>query len=223
MDLHRCSRSWERMKKACVSGGAAIDAAMQNPESPQHADRICPVCAEPMKRTAIKCVKCGSYRSRFRRLLDFTNTTLALLLALLSVSGIVVPVILDSISIKEDSIHISIVGVTHDGAGLDLLVINSGESPGAIKSVALLPPENIVMATGDPVWDLISADERVVSAGQTRQMQFSGNEYVLPGVARIGESFDRYRVEVIVLRHDSTEEIERYDLDLSASKIVPVR
>ena len=44
----------------------------------------CKICASEIPRAAIKCTKCGSYQN-FRRYFEFSNSTLALLIALISV------------------------------------------------------------------------------------------------------------------------------------------
>lgn len=49
--------------------------------------KTCIVCANDIPTAAVKCTKCGSYQD-FRRYFEFSNSTLALLIALISVIGL---------------------------------------------------------------------------------------------------------------------------------------
>ncbi len=60
----------------------------------------CPICAEPIKKGAKKCVHCESWFTWWRYL-SFSNTALSLLVALVSVLAVAVPVIVSALQPKD--------------------------------------------------------------------------------------------------------------------------
>lgn len=56
-------------------------------DAPGSPTKTCKICASEIPVGAIKCVKCGSFQN-YRRYFDFGNTTIALLIALISVIGL---------------------------------------------------------------------------------------------------------------------------------------
>jgi len=58
--------------------------------------KVCVVCDVEIGRGAIKCPNCGTFQN-WRRHLQFSTTVLSLLIALISVSALVLPTILDAL------------------------------------------------------------------------------------------------------------------------------
>ena len=94
----------------------------------------CVVCKEPIAQDALKCIHCNSYQD-WKRYIFFSNSVLALLIALVSVLTVAIPVLHNSFKSEEEFISISVVDVESD---LILLAINSGTRPGVIKPTAKL-------------------------------------------------------------------------------------
>jgi ribosomal protein L40E len=62
-------------------------ASSDESHTPAELKKLCKVCASEMPFAAIKCIKCGSYQG-FRRYFEFSNSSIALLIALISVIGL---------------------------------------------------------------------------------------------------------------------------------------
>jgi hypothetical protein len=94
----------------------------------------CVVCKNPIAQEALKCIHCNSYQD-WKRYIFFSNSVLALLIALVSVLTVAIPVLSNSFKSEEELISISVVDVKSD---LILLAINSGTRPGVVKPTAKL-------------------------------------------------------------------------------------
>ena len=60
-------------------------------------DTVCKICCKPIEPAAKKCTQCNSYQSFFGRYLGFSSHVLALLVALVSVLGFVIPIVADAL------------------------------------------------------------------------------------------------------------------------------
>jgi hypothetical protein len=115
--------------------------------------KLCIACKNEIHKDAVKCKECGGYQN-WRRYLDFSNTVLALMLALLSVSTVAVPVFVKAfhkgrsdvtLLLREAAItsFVSVPLVGSDGVSVDslglkmtCLVTNSGEKSGFIEAAS---------------------------------------------------------------------------------------
>lgn len=99
----------------------------------------CLACREPIQRGASVCKECGAHQD-WRRHLNFSGTILSLLVALVSVTSIGVPWIVEAVEAESSELHASVVR-TGEYAGSDqwfdaqLLVANTGTRPGTLGHV----------------------------------------------------------------------------------------
>ena len=98
---------------------------------------VCKVCREDIKPGALICNHCKSYQD-WRSNLNISSTILTLLVALVSVSGVLVAVLKDALTPKDSSLVVSYQG--SNAVVLNLLVSNAGTRPGAIQGAALIIP-----------------------------------------------------------------------------------
>ena len=89
---------------------------------------LCRVCKKAIPEGALKCTECGSFQN-WRHIFSFSTEILALLIALFSVLGIVLPEIAKWLN-RHSHTQIRIIGASED----DLLVIvmNTGREPSTV-------------------------------------------------------------------------------------------
>jgi predicted nucleic acid-binding Zn ribbon protein len=68
----------------------------------------CLDCASAIPKSARKCSVCGSYQD-IRRRFDFSATVLALLVAILSVSGVVVPILKETLATHDSNLQAELI------------------------------------------------------------------------------------------------------------------
>ena len=105
----------------------------------------CPLCREPIRIGARKCVQCKSDLG-WRRFFTVSTPTLAILTALVSVLGSTVPVIKTALEPNNSDLHASYIGPVNAMASnkITLLVNNDGRKTGAVTQATLtiqLPPD----------------------------------------------------------------------------------
>ena len=96
----------------------------------------CPVCRETIKAGARKCVECNSDLD-WKRYFTLSNTTLALLTALVSVVGSSYPGIKKMMTPEVSSISVHLAGLNYEDTRLSLLATNLGSQTGVIDNLAL--------------------------------------------------------------------------------------
>jgi hypothetical protein len=113
----------------------------------------CKVCGEEIKKTARKCIHCDSYQD-WRGSVSLSQTVLALLIALISVTTSAIPVLRDSLFTKNAAIRVAFEGA--NDKVITFLVSNIGTRPGSISRTMtlLLPTEQ-----GDLFVTLLSSEE----------------------------------------------------------------
>ena len=90
----------------------------------------CRVCHEEIEVDARKCIHCNSFQN-WRRFLNLGNTTLALIVALISVVSLAVPPLMKAIELDKEQIEIYVVS---DKIGnLEVVAYNNGTAIGVIK------------------------------------------------------------------------------------------
>jgi predicted nucleic acid-binding Zn ribbon protein len=97
--------------------------------------RHCRVCAEPINERAGKCIHCQSEQSRWRQLLSFSTSVLALLVALIAVLTASVPVIKDALTLKVSNLSFAFQDATNETFAIS--VSNSGVRPGILSRATL--------------------------------------------------------------------------------------
>lgn len=93
---------------------------------------LCIECRHVIPEKALKCKECNSFQD-WRRFLILSGTTLSLIVALLSVSGIVVPLLIDTLSEKKAVLTSKVVSI--GDMNITILVANSGTIDGYVNSV----------------------------------------------------------------------------------------
>ena len=99
----------------------------------QEASR-CKICKSPIHAEAKKCTECGSFQN-WRRHIVLSNTLLALVVALVSVSGALGPTIREMFRPIKSSIYIHVFDVSSNE--INVVAGNSGTRPGLLKRARL--------------------------------------------------------------------------------------
>lgn len=89
----------------------------------------CKLCRHPIPNGAKICSTCNSYQD-WRRLIPFSTTVLALLIALISVLGIVIPPLYKIIHTPQSKALLTMPSV--DGTTLRITAINNGDAPASL-------------------------------------------------------------------------------------------
>jgi hypothetical protein len=126
-----------------------MDLAEQQPNT-----RVCVACALEIGSKALKCPQCGTFQN-WRRKLTFSSTVLSLLIALISVIGLVLPTIMDtfvegaSLRVELDQKRISFQssrggsqgtyesGITGFEVSGTLIISNTGDRSAYLHSVEI--------------------------------------------------------------------------------------
>lgn len=108
---------------------------------------LCVACKLPVPEGASKCVKCGSFQNAWR-FLPFGQTSLALVIALASVMGLVGERLY--ILVAGDYSDIRIATVASSQLGVTMLASNSGTRAGVISSAEL----ELVGSWGNAIFDM---------------------------------------------------------------------
>jgi hypothetical protein len=95
----------------------------------------CLVCAEPINVASRKCVHCGADQNPLRQRLGFSTNFLSMSVALVSVLGVVVPVLIQSTTPDNSHLVFSLQHATE--SELFVIVSNQGREPGTV-ALALL-------------------------------------------------------------------------------------
>jgi hypothetical protein len=95
----------------------------------------CRVCREPMTAGAKKCIHCDSYQN-WQRHVGVGTTTLALLVALISVTGSTVPAILDATSPDVERVQVNLLDPNPEA--LTVSVVNAGSEYGIVRRTGRL-------------------------------------------------------------------------------------
>jgi len=95
----------------------------------------CIVCHNEIFKEATKCTHCNSFQN-WRRYLDFSKTFLALLIALFSVLGIVIPVLKDAMEKDFSQLEVKEYVILNDG--ISIITHNKGTKPGYISNSKII-------------------------------------------------------------------------------------
>jgi hypothetical protein len=135
---------------------------------------------------------------------------MAWMIALLSVVGLVAPVVKDTFRSDEDLIIAQILSIDRDIGCVDILATNLGARPGAIVSCWVIPPAGTTMATGRTPWSLQRESPSVIQPEHTVELRFRSSQ-PLPELATAHDLATKYRLEVVIVHYDGRRETR--DLD----------
>jgi hypothetical protein len=136
------------------------DACTNHEPAVQQPDKLCIVCAEPIKGAALKCIKCGAYQD-WRRYSDYVQPWVPYLFAIISAVVAAFFTYMSQIMHTPDSmLELSSPYVLNDDA--KFIVANAGDRPGVVvqayinmtlrdpsgksyifQSVHAIPPEQV--------------------------------------------------------------------------------
>ena len=153
----------------------------------------CIVCAEDIKNGAYTCIHCGSHQN-WRRHLNFSQSILALVLAIMSVSTILIPNVAETFSTKDSNLTFTVQAV--DLGQIAVLVSNTGSRPGSIRGgrVSILDKSNPI----SPTFILVGLDV------------FSQPDNASILVRRPAITIQPGAVELALLKRKDTTELEQY-------------
>ena len=145
-------------------------------------NKQCPSCREYINVAATKCTHCGSFQN-WRRHLNFSSSLLSLMVALISVATVFITVVMNSTTKKNSEIHASIInwqrsfitdGQMYPVLTVELFVSNSGQRPGAVKTIAIRGEGDSqfqflrsVVSTSNTVYAHDKVESQIVEPGKT--------------------------------------------------------
>jgi len=129
---------------------------------------LCTTCRELIKPNAKKCNHCGSYQD-WRRFLGISSSVLALLVALVSTTSILLPILSDTLQEKDSRIELYFVGIYQ--RFFSLVATNHGIRAGFVPHAKLILYKN---SDEKPVvWDLEPRAEMLIVEGNaTKPVMF---------------------------------------------------
>ena len=95
----------------------------------------CIVCGEPINLVARKCIHCDSLQNAVQQRLGFSTNLLSLSVALVSVLGVVVPILIESATRDNSRLVFSLQHATD--TELFVIVTNQGREPGTVATASL--------------------------------------------------------------------------------------
>ncbi len=140
----------------------------------------CIVCAEPINAAAAKCVHCGAAQTIIRERLGISTNVLSMMVALVSVLGVVVPLLIQSATPDDSELVFSLQYATDNE--LFVIVSNQGREPGTVatarlqlkdgKSVQLRSSEFAPVEVVDPKKSILLRFHRYMFEGKHVQPGF---------------------------------------------------
>lgn len=171
------------------------------PQSPADATKKCVECASEIAIEARVCTECNAYQSGLRRHVRISETYLALLIALVSVAGLVAPVLKKVFEKPKTDIRARVVGATsrEDGEHMvytfSIWLANDGERPGLVtRGVRLFPAE------GSPSFDGAFPKEIELRPGESTLQEVS----IPVKMKRHSQEFVDGTIQLDIVDSDST-------------------
>jgi hypothetical protein len=93
------------------------------------------ICGEPINLAARKCIHCDSLQNAVQQRLGFSTNLLSLSVALVSVLGVVVPILIESATRDDSWLVFSLQHVTD--TELFVIATNQGKEPGTVATASL--------------------------------------------------------------------------------------
>jgi hypothetical protein len=95
----------------------------------------CVICGEPINLAARKCIHCDSLQNAVQQRLGLSTNVLSLSVALVSVLGVVVPILVESATRDDSRLVFSLQHVTD--TELFVIVTNQGKEAGTVATASL--------------------------------------------------------------------------------------
>jgi predicted nucleic acid-binding Zn ribbon protein len=95
----------------------------------------CIVCGEPIHAAAKKCIHCSSDQNPMRQKLGISTNLLSMSVALVSVLGVVVPILIESAKVDDSQLIFSLQHATN--SELFVIATNKGKEPGTVATATL--------------------------------------------------------------------------------------
>lgn len=96
----------------------------------QQLDKLCVACAEPIKATALKCIRCGAYQD-WRRYSEYVQPWVPYLVAIISAVAVFFTYMSQIIHTPDSMLELSSPHVINDEARF--IVANAGDRPGVVE------------------------------------------------------------------------------------------
>ena len=110
------------------------DSSIHQEPAVQQFDKPCVVCAEPIKTTASKCIKCGAYQD-WRRYLEYFQPWVPWLVAAMSATLAVFTYVSHIAHTPDSVLELSSPHVFNNEARF--IVVNAGDRPGVVEQVSV--------------------------------------------------------------------------------------
>ena len=144
-----------------MSGATPAEENNVQPAELAEKDAVCVHCRSAISPGAPRCATCGGYQN-WRRHLALSSTVLSLLVALVSVTALAVPVVLDAVRGHRSVLSVDLSFV--DGEVAYFHFANQGGAPGLVESVTLAARGYNVDFEIDQLGQ--EADERLIRANE---------------------------------------------------------
>ena len=188
----------------------------------------CKVCREELKEKSNYCISCNNYQD-WRRHFHFSNTLIALLIALISVDTTSYPVMKSIFKSKTSNAKVSITKIgpiigEYGGIGVTYALSNSGAMPASITFGNLsIELNNNKTLTGNVVYTSVYGQGKATNSFNIQPQSFTSitvayrtqdsDEYI-----PTGEDVDPNtkviggKIEYIVTQSDLSEKVHQYEV-----------
>ncbi|NQT12742.1 MAG: hypothetical protein HQ582_08335 [Planctomycetes bacterium] len=183
--------------------------AKSKPKAPSQAattGKKCVDCALPIPANAKVCTKCNGYQQGWRRYVRFSDTVLALLIALISVLAVAIPNMLRLFENPKTEIKACLIGSEQVSSTfiVNVWVTNIGERPGFIKGVSITSKEG--SANGPVPGEYPNGH---MHPGESREFRLTFD----PAQGRPEEEIEEGAITLIAITYDS--KVLRVPVELS--------
>lgn len=170
----------------------------------------CKACRNMLPDAAAKkCTHCNEFQN-YRRYLYLSESCLALIIALISVTSVAIPKIIHSVQKIADSVEIQILALHQESASIRLFAANSGNGRAAIGDILLVLPAEVTEETGFPSVYLESDQSRILEPSSGEEFMLRGPAAVMPRRARHGYAL-RYQLQIQLVHSDGSKSERRID------------
>lgn len=142
---------------------------------------VCWACRTSISPGAKKCITCDCFQG-WRRFLDFSSTTLSLLIALITVSTFAGPRLASVLHPPQDQLKMQLIDCSPSRAVVKLAVTNFGERPGAIRRLQVEGPNPARLT-----WELELLERFAIAKAGEVEEHSAYSPYVLPDLVAVGE------------------------------------
>jgi hypothetical protein len=152
----------------------------------------CVACHSEIFPEAIKCTHCDTYQD-WRRYVSASSTVLSLLIALLSVAGIVVPKLVETFDTPKSVFKI--VQTKDVGVNLHVTLANGGDARGYLTGISVVADESFSISSNEDAVQLEAGDLL------SKRVQLTQSQ-----VENLGR-FSHCELQVSVLGNDLVEQV----------------